>query len=61
MREIKMPKLVTILFNDGTWYNCYEEEIEQWLKHHEWKCDCYKSARIVYQDFDNLHLINLEE
>lgn len=56
-----MPKLVTILFNDGTWYNCYEEEIEQWLKHHKWKCDCYKSARIVYQDFDNLHSINLEE
>lgn len=56
-----MKKLVTILFSDNTWYNCYEDEIEHWAKIHKWKPGCYKTARILYEDINNLRCINLEE
>lgn len=55
-----MKKLVTIFFSDNTWYNCYEDEIEQWVKSHKWKTDCYKSVQILY-GFNNLRWIDLEE
>ena len=56
-----MPKCVIILFSDGTWFYCREDEIDKWTKSHQWKSDCYKTARVLYADFDKLYLINLEE
>lgn len=37
-------KLVLLLFGDGTWNACYENQIDDFIEHHKWKSDIFRRA-----------------